>query len=214
MKKKVSQWVLAQQKEPEDMAGEAEKTGLFFGSFNPVHVGHMIIANYMATRAGLREVWLVVSPQNPLKPKRSLARDYDRLHLVQLAIGDNLRLRASDIEFGLPKPSYTIDTLAYLQEKHPGRPFVLIMGADNLSTLHKWKNYELLLNRHEIYVYQRPGYENGPFANHPNVRIFDAPQMHISASYIRDCLRDGHSVQYLVPDAVYEYLEKSGLYKE
>ena len=190
------------------------KVGLFFGSFNPVHTGHMIIAHYMAEYTDLDQVWMVVSPQNPFKSKDTLANDYDRLHLVHLAIGDHLHLRASNIEFSLPKPSYTIDTLAYLQEKHPGRPFVLIMGADNLSTLHKWKNYELLLNRHEIYVYQRPGYENGPFANHPNVRIFDAPQMHISASYIRECIREGHSVQYLVPDAVYEYLEKSGLYRE
>lgn len=196
------------------MAAGDEKIGLFFGSFNPVHVGHMIIANYMATRAGLKEVWLVVSPQNPLKPKRSLARDYDRLHLVRLAIGDNLNLKASDIEFGLPKPSYTIDTLAYLREKHPARSFVLIMGGDNLATLHKWKNYEILLRDYEIYVYRRPGHELGQFAAHPNVRAFDAPQMHISASYIRECIRDGFSVQYLLPDAVYEYLEKTGLYKE
>ena len=196
------------------MAAEAEKTGLFFGSFNPVHVGHMIIANYMATRAGLKEVWLVVSPQNPLKPKQSLARDYDRLHLVRLAIGDNLKLRASDIEFGLPHPSYTVDTLTYLREKYPSRQFVLIMGGDNLATLHKWKNYEILLRDYEIYVYNRPGYEPGQFANHPNVRAFDAPQMHISASYIRECIREGHSVQYLVPDVVFDYLENSGLYRE
>ena len=196
------------------MAAEAEKTGLFFGSFNPVHVGHMIIANYMATRAGLKEVWLVVSPQNPLKPKQSLARYYYRLHLVRLAIGDNLKLRASDIEFGLPHPSYTVDTLAYLKEKYPSRQFVLIMGGDNLATLHKWKNYEILLRDYEIYVYNRPGYELGPFASHPNVRAFDAPQMHISASYIRECIREGYSVQYLVPDVVHEYLEKSGLYRE
>lgn len=196
------------------MAGGNEKTGLFFGSFNPVHVGHMIIANFMASRAELGQVWLVVSPQNPLKPKQSLARDYDRLHLVRLAIGDNLRLRASDIEFGLPKPSYTIDTLTYLREKYPDRLFVLIMGSDNLATLHKWKNYELLLRDYEIYVYQRPGYEPGQFAGHPNVRHFDAPQMHISASYIRECIREGYSVQYLVPDAVYKYLESTGLYRE
>lgn len=196
------------------MSGEEGKTGLFFGSFNPVHVGHMIIANFMATRAGLKEVWLVVSPQNPLKPKRSLARDYDRLHLVRLAIGDNLRLRASDIEFNLPKPSYTIDTLTYLKEKHPSRSFVLIMGGDNLATLHKWKNYEILLRDYEIFVYQRPGHDLGQFAGHPNVQAFDAPQMHISASYIRECISEGYSVRYLVPDAVFEYLEKTGLYRE
>ena len=134
--------------------------------------------------------------------------------LVRLAIGDNLKLRASDIEFGLPHPSYTVDTLAYLKEKYPSRQFVLIMGGDNLATLHKWKNYEILLRDYEIYVYNRPGYELGPFASHPNVRAFDAPQMHISASYIRECIREGYSVQYLVPDVVHEYLEKSGLYRE
>ena len=195
------------------MAQQAEKIGLFFGSFNPVHVGHMIIANFMATHTGLKQVWLVVSPQNPLKQKQSLARDYDRLHLVRLAIGDNLLLRASDIEFGLPKPSYTIDTLTYLREKYPEKTFVLIMGGDNLATLHKWKNYELLLRDYELYVYQRPGYELGTFASLPNVRCFDAPLMHLSASYIRDNIKAGLSVQYLVPDAVFRYLESSGLYQ-
>ncbi|RMG82841.1 MAG: nicotinate-nucleotide adenylyltransferase [Bacteroidetes bacterium] len=189
------------------------KIGLFFGSFNPVHVGHMIIANYMATQTDLRQVWLVVSPQNPLKPKSSLARDHDRLHLVRLAIGDNPLLRASNIEFDLPKPSYTIDTLTYLKEKHPQHEFVLIMGGDNLGTLHKWKNYELILAHHEIYVYKRPHYDLGELSNHPHVRMFDAPLMEISASYVRKCIREGKSVQYLVPDAVFEYLETTTLYR-
>ncbi len=196
------------------MAPQAEKTGLFFGSFNPVHTGHMVIANFMATRTGLKQVWLVVSPHNPLKPRHGLARDHDRLHLVRLAIGDNTHLRASDIEFGLPKPSYTIDTLAYLREKYPEKTFVLIMGSDNLATLHKWKNYDILLRDYEIYVYNRPGYSPGEFASHPHVRCFDAPLMQLSASYIRDCIRAGHSVQYLVPDAVFRYLESSGLYRQ
>ena len=139
--------------------------------------------------------------------------DHDRLHLVRLAIGDNLHLRASDIEFGLPKPSYTINTLIYLAEKYPDKRFTLIMGSDNLATLHKWKNYDILLRDYEIYVYQRPGYEPGEFLAHPNVHSFDAPLMHLSASYIRDCIRDGHSVQYLVPDVVFQYLESSGLYR-
>ncbi len=196
------------------MAQEAEKIGLFFGSFNPVHTGHMIIANFMATRSGLKQVWMVVSPQNPLKPKRSLARDYDRLHLLRLAIGDNLNLRASDIEFNLPQPSYTVDTLAYLREKYPDKEFVLIMGGDNLATLHKWKNYELLLRDYEIYVYERPSHELGELEHHPHVRIFDAPMMQISASYIRECIKEGYSIQYLVPEAVFQYLEASGLYRE
>jgi len=189
------------------------KIGLFFGSFNPVHVGHLIIANYMATQTDLDRVWLVVSPHNPLKPKKTLARDYDRLHLVRLGIGDNPLLEASNVEFSLPKPSYTVDTLAFLREKYPDREFALIMGGDNLATLDQWKNYEQLLTGYDIYVYRRPGIELGPFASHPRVRICDAPLLDISATYIRDCLRQGQSVRYLVPDAVYEYLESGSLYK-
>lgn len=192
---------------------EREKIGLFFGSFNPVHTGHMVIANYMAIHSDLKQVWLVVSPHNPLKQKKSLARDYDRLHLVRLAIGDNTLLRASDIEFGLPKPSYTIDTLTYLKEKYPDKDFVLIMGGDNLGSLHKWKNYELLLRDYEIYVYQRPDYDLGELKDHPSVRIFEAPQMQISSSFIRQCIKEGKSVEYLVPDRVLEYLRVSGLYR-
>lgn len=191
-----------------------KKIGLFFGSFNPVHVGHMIIANFMATQTELDEVWLVVSPQNPLKPKNTLARDYDRLHLVRLAIGENPNLRASDIEFSLPKPSYTIDTLAYLREKYPDYAFTLIMGGDNLASLHRWKNYELLLRDHEIFVYRRPGYEIPEnYEDHPSVQFFEAPLMHISASYIRKAIGEGHSVQYLVTEPVYQYLETSALYR-
>ncbi len=190
-----------------------KKIGLFFGSFNPIHVGHLIIANYMATQTDLEEVWMVVSPQNPLKKKNSLARDHDRLHLVRIAIDENPNLRASDIEFGLPQPSYTIDTLAYITEKFPQHEFTLIMGGDNLGTLHKWKNYELLLQRYSIYVYQRPDYDLGELAEHPSVQLFQAPLMQISASYIRKCIKNGHSIQYLVPESVYEYLSSSGLYR-
>lgn len=193
----------------------AKRIGLFFGSFNPVHVGHMIIANFMATRTDLDQVWLVVSPQNPLKKKSSLARDHDRLHLVRLAIGDNLQLRASDIEFHLPQPSYTVDTLAYLREKYPQHQFVLIMGGDNLATLHRWKNFEILLRDYELYVYRRPGYTiPEEMEKQPAVRFFDAPLMHLSASYIRQCLAEGASVQYLVPESVYEYLNSSSLYRK
>ena len=189
------------------------KIGLFFGSFNPVHTGHMIIANFMATKTDLQAVWIVVSPHNPLKPKNTLANDYDRLHLVHLSIGDNTRIKASDVEFYLPKPSYTIDTLAFLKEKYPQHQFVLIMGGDNLATLYKWKNYEILLRDYEIYLYKRPQFETGELANHPNVRQFEAPLLDISATYIRQCLTEGHSVQYLVPDQVYEYLSASRLYR-
>ncbi|MFN0015377.1 MAG: nicotinate (nicotinamide) nucleotide adenylyltransferase [Saprospiraceae bacterium] len=189
------------------------KIGLFFGSFNPVHIGHLIIANYMATQTDLDRVWLVVSPHNPLKPKKTLARDHDRLHLVRLGIGDNPLLQASNVEFALPKPSYTVDTLAHLREKHPDRTFALIMGGDNLATLHLWKNYESLLANHDIYVYQRPGADLSAYTGHPRVRICQAPMLDISATYIRECLQTGKSVRYLVPDPVFEYLEGSNLYR-
>lgn len=190
------------------------KTGLFFGSFNPVHVGHMIIANYLLTNADLAEVWMVVSPHNPLKEKKSLAKDYDRLHLMNLAIGDNPQIKASDIEFKLPKPSYTIDTLTYAREKYADKNFVLIMGGDNLATLHKWKNYEMILKFYEIYVYNRPGYEAGELAEHDKVSFFNAPLLDISASYIRKNVKENKSIQYLVPDKVYEYLSEVPIYKD
>ncbi len=190
------------------------KIGLFFGSFNPVHTGHMIIANYMAQNADLDQVWMVVSPQNPLKNKKSLAKDHDRLHLVNLAIGENPLLRVTDIEFSLPKPSYTIDTLTYLEEKYSQYQFVLIMGGDNLLTLHKWKNYEKLLENYEIYVYKRPEYRDSELIHHKKVKLFDAPLLEVSASYIRQQIKKGKSVQYLVPDAVFNYLEETRMYKK
>lgn len=189
------------------------KVGLFFGSFNPVHIGHMIIADYMVEFSDLDQVWLVVSPHNPLKPKSTLAPDYDRLHLVRLAIGDHPRLRASDIEFHLPKPSYTVDTLAYLREKYPDKEFTLIMGGDNLVSLPKWKNYEFLLRHYRIFVYRRPQYEQTELVDHPNVHVFEAPLLDISASFIRECRQTGKSIRYLVPDPVYQYLETSHLYR-
>ncbi len=190
-----------------------KKIGLFFGSFNPVHIGHMIIANFMATQTDLDEIWMVVSPQNPLKKKTSLARDYDRLHLVKLAIGDKWNIKASDIEFGLPQPSYTIDTLTFLKEKYPKKEFALIMGGDNLATLHKWKNYELILRDYLIYLYKRPQYDLGELASHPNIRHFEAPLLNISATYIRKLIKDKKSIEYLVPEAVFEYLSETPIYK-
>ncbi|MFZ4478022.1 MAG: nicotinate (nicotinamide) nucleotide adenylyltransferase [Saprospiraceae bacterium] len=189
------------------------KVGLFFGSFNPIHVGHLIIANHLATHTDLDKVWMVVSPQNPLKPKKTLARDFDRLHLVRLGIGDNPRIEASNVEFNLPKPSYTVDTLAFLTEKYPDKTFALIMGGDNIASLHLWKNYEQLLANFDIYVYQRPGTELGPLATHPRVKVLEAPLLDISATYIRDCIRKGQSVRYLVPEPVFEYLKDNTLYK-
>lgn len=190
------------------------RIGLFFGSFNPVHTGHLIIANIMATQTDLDRVWLVVSPQNPLKPKKTLARDRDRLHLVRLGIEGNPKLRASDVEFQLPKPSYTIDTLTFLKEKHPEHEFALIMGGDNLGSFHLWKNYEQILANYDLYVYRRPGSELGELATHPRVRLVEAPPLDISATYIRECIKAGKSVRYLVPEAVWEYLETGTLYRK
>lgn len=191
-----------------------KQIGLFFGSFNPVHIGHLIIANHIVQEVELDQVWFVVSPQNPLKPRTSLAKDYDRLHLVHLAIQDNPHLEASKIEFGLPKPSYTIDTLVYLREQYPNYGFHLIMGGDNLASLHKWKNYELLLRDYAIIVYRRPGYGATPYDDHPNVRYVDAPLLDISATFIREGIRKGRDMRYLLPDSVWHYLEGSTMYRE
>lgn len=191
-----------------------KKIGLFFGSFNPVHVGHMIIANYIVEHSDLDQIWMVVSPHNPHKSKSSLASEYDRLHLVELAIGKNENIKASDIEFKLPKPSYTIDTLAYLSERFPHHTFSLIMGGDNLGSFHKWKNYEHILANHYLYVYQRPNYEVGPLAEHDHVTLLDAPLLQLSASYIRKQIKANKSIKYLVTDSVYDYLMESNLYKE
>lgn len=173
----------------------------------------MILANFMATRTSLDEVWFVVSPHNPFKKRGSLARDHDRFHLVELAIGDTPRLRASRVEFDLPKPSYTIDTLAVLREKYPTYDFSLIMGSDNLASLPKWKNHELILRDFAIQLYPRPGFPGGELLEHPRVTLYDAPLMHLSATYVRDAIRTGESIRYLVPPAVEEELLKSGLYR-
>jgi nicotinate-nucleotide adenylyltransferase len=190
------------------------KIGLFFGSFNPVHTGHLIIANHLATATNLDKVWMVVSPQNPLKLKKALARDHDRLHLVRLAIGDNPRIEASNVEFDLPKPSFTVDTLAHLSERFPQHEFALIMGGDNLTSLHLWKNYEQILAQYDIYVYSRPGYDIGEWTNHPRVTVCQAPLLDISATYIRECIKMGRSIQYLVPEQVFEYLKGSTIYHQ
>ncbi len=189
------------------------KTGLFFGSFNPIHIGHLVIAEFMATRTDLDEVWIIVSPQNPLKQKKSLANNYDRLHLVQLAVDNNTKLQVSDIEFKLPVPSYTVDTLTYLREKYPSRTFSLIMGGDNLCSLPKWKNYKILLRDYSIYVYNRPNHNDCPLKSHPAIRYYDAPLMDISATFIRKSIKDGQSIRYLVPDKVNEEILRSGMYR-
>ena len=191
------------------------KTGLLFGSFNPVHVGHLIIANYFASQTDLNEVWLVVTPHNPLKEKKSLLDNNHRLALVRLAIGENRKLKASNIEFKLQQPNYTIKTLTYLNEKYPARQFVLIMGADNLSTLHKWYNYEQILQNYELYVYPRPDDDGGELKNHKNVKVVSGvPIMQISSSEIRKAIKEKKSVQYLIPDAALEYLKEMHFYEK
>lgn len=189
------------------------KVGLFFGSFNPIHIGHLIIADHVAQYSDLSEVWLVVSPHNPLKKKASLANDHDRLHLVQLAIENNPRLKVSSIEFSLPKPSYTIDTLTYLREKYPDKEFCLIMGGDSLMSIEKWKNYEQLLRDYSIYVYQRPGYGDIPVEYTSKVKFLIAPLLDISSTMIRERIQDKKSIRYLVPDKVCQYIEGSNMYQ-
>ncbi|MBB5648655.1 nicotinate (nicotinamide) nucleotide adenylyltransferase [Pedobacter cryoconitis] len=189
------------------------KTGLFFGSFNPIHAGHLIIASYMANFTDLDEVWLVVSPQNPLKNKKGLGNMYDRLEMARLAIEPAEQLKVSDIEFNLPQPSYTIDTLAYLQEKHPAKEFVLIMGADNLASLKKWKNYEVLLRDYAIYVYPRPGSDVTEWVNHPSITLTETPQMEISSTFIRQALKDNKNIQFLVPENVISFMDSKNMYR-
>ncbi len=189
------------------------KTGLFFGSFNPIHIGHLIIANYMATFTDLKEVWLVVSPHNPLKLKSGLANMYDRLEMARLATENAPQIKVSDIEFKLPQPSYTIDTLTYLHEKYPEKEFVLIMGADNLASLKKWKNYEVLLANYEIFVYPRPGFDCSPWEKYPTITFTATPEMEISSTFIRKALKDKKSIQFFVPDLVLAFIESKALYK-
>ena len=204
------------------------KVGLYFGTFNPIHIGHLIISNYMADYTDLDEVWLVVSPQNPLKKKKSLLEDYHRLAIVRVAIEDNDNLRESDIEFKMPRPSYTADTLAYLKEKHPENEFHLIMGEDNLRTFHKWKNYEYILENHKLYVYPRVltaqeeqeveqiGYlPLNELQKHKNIIMCDdAPVMKVSSSFIRQAIKDNKDVRYLLTDPVYKYIDEMNFYKD
>lgn len=191
------------------------KTGLFFGSFNPVHIGHLIIASYMAEYTDLEQVWFIVSPQNPLKLRKELLNEYERLEMVRLAIEDDPELRASDIEFNLAKPSFTINTLLHLHEKYPGREWILIMGADTFKTLPKWKNYEELINNYGIYIYPRPGYElNENEITNKIKLVTGVPLMQISASFVREAIKLKKTYKYLLPDKVYKYIDKWGFYQK
>jgi nicotinate-nucleotide adenylyltransferase len=190
------------------------KAGLFFGSFNPIHTGHMVIAGYMLNFTDLDEVWMVISPHNPLKDKKTLLADHHRYAMVQIAIEYNPRIRACNIEFKLPQPSYTIDTLVRLEEKYPDHQFVLIAGTDIFPTFHKWKNYETLLENYKFYIYSRPGFDAGTYASHPHVVIFDSPLMEISSSFIRRAIDEGRDIRYFVPDKVYDYIKEMHFYEK
>lgn len=189
------------------------KIGLYFGSFNPIHIGHLVIASHILNETDLQKVWFVVSPQNPFKQSDTLLNEYDRLHLVRKAVEDDTRLKAVDIEFSLPKPSYTVHTLTYLGEKYPDHQFHIIMGSDSYQNLPKWKNAEVIIENYPVLIYKRPGFEVEKLHNESN-KVLDAPLLQISATHIRELIKTGKSIRYLVPPSVEEEIEKSGLFKK
>ena len=189
--------------------------GLFFGSFNPIHVGHLIVANSMLELTDIDEVWFVVSPQNPLKERQTLLADHHRMQMVRVAIDDNYKMRACDVEMHLPIPSYTVVTLAHLSEQHPDKRFSLIIGGDNLENFRRWRNYEYILEHYDLYVYPRPGcHPEDELANHPHVHMVDVPMMDISSSYIRKQIEDGHPPRYMLTEPVFNYLTEMHFYEK
>jgi nicotinate-nucleotide adenylyltransferase len=191
------------------------KVGLYFGSYNPIHFGHLAIANYMVEYTDIEQLWFVVSPQNPFKKKENLLADYHRLEMVERAIENDDRFRVSNIEFNLPKPSYTIDTLTYLQERHPGNSFSILMGSDNLESFHKWKNSEIIIENYGIIVYPRPGFDLSKVPDHKNITIVEgAPLMEISSSFIRTAIKNGKDIRHFMPQKVWEYLDEMNFYNK
>lgn len=189
------------------------KIGLYFGSFNPIHTGHLIIANHILNTTEIERIWFIISPQNPLKSEVGLLDEYSRLHLLRLAIEDDKRMKASDIEFHLPKPSYTINTLVYLEEKYPVHGFIIIMGSDSFQNIHNWKNYQTIIKNYSICVYKRPGFEIENKVK-ADLHIIDAPLLQISATEIRKLIKQKKSVRYMVPDKVLEEIEKGNYYRK
>lgn len=192
------------------------KVGLYFGTFNPIHIGHLIIANHMAENSDLEQIWMVVTPHNPHKKKSTLLEDHHRLQMVFLATEDFPKLHPSDIEFKLPQPNYTVNTLAHLQEKFPQHEFALIMGEDNLNSLQKWKNYEVILQNHDIYVYPRlnSGELDAQFSNHPGIHPIDAPVIELSSTFIRESIKNNKNVVPMLPGKVWEYIDHNLFYKK
>lgn len=190
------------------------KIGLFFGSFNPVHTGHLLIADYFIGFGGLDRVWFVCSPQNPFKAGDEMVSEAERLAMISLAIGDDPRFEASDIEFTMSRPSYTANTLRYLREHCRGDQFFPIIGGDNLQSFHLWKDYNEILEHHQILVYRRAGYHDNPLlSNHPSIRVFEVPLLNISSTYIRETVQAGKSIRYLVPEKVETYIQEHALYR-
>lgn len=192
------------------------KVGLYFGTFNPIHIGHLIIANHLVENSNLDQVWMVITPHNPLKKKSGLLEDYHRLHMVHLATQGYDKIVPSDIEFKLPQPNYTVNTLAHLKEKFPKHEFSLIMGEDNLKSLHKWKNYEVILNDYEIYVYPRISSDEvlPEFVNHPNIHRVNAPIIELSSTFIRNSIKDGKNIKPMLDGKVWEYIDHNLFYKK
>lgn len=192
------------------------KIGLYFGTFNPIHIGHLIIANHMAENTDLDQIWMVVTPHNPHKKKNSLLEDYHRLHMVHLATEDFPKIQPSDIEFKLPQPNYTVNTLAHLQEKFPKHVFALIMGEDNLNSFHKWKNHEVILQNHDLYVYPRvnSGEIDVQFVNHPKIHRVGAPVIELSSTLIRESIKNSKNILPMLPHRVWEYVEHNNFYKK
>jgi nicotinate-nucleotide adenylyltransferase len=195
------------------MSALHNKTGLFFGSFNPIHNGHLMLAKYILNEYDLNEIWFVVSPQNPLKDKKTLLGEHHRLQMVRIATEEEPKFKVSDIEFKLDKPSYTINTLVHLKEKYK-RPFVLLMGADSAMSLKKWKNYEAILNDYEVYVYPRTGDDTGAILKHKNLKIIQAPQIELTATYIRQAIKAKKDVRFLLSEKVYEYVKEMHFYEK
>jgi nicotinate-nucleotide adenylyltransferase len=192
------------------------KIGLYFGTFNPIHVGHLIIANHMAEYSNLEQVWMVVTPHNPHKQKNTLLDDYQRLHLVRLATEDYPKIKPSDIEFKLSQPNYTVNTLAHLKDNYPQHEFSLIMGEDNLKSLYKWKNYEYILENHDIYIYPRVSVEaeNHELTNQTRIHKIDAPIVEISSTFIRENIKNKKNIRPLLPEKVWEYVDHNNFYKK